>query len=260
MLSQRKEKGSSIARVLEIIEAISCTDRPISPSELTFLLDIPKPSIHRLLQQLEADNYVQFNLRGLLVPGDRMHSIALGVLHSRQFKALRQAILQNLTEKIGETCGIAIPNGDEMSYYDRVQTNWPLRISLPIGSNTPLWCTASGKLYLTSLPTERRQRIIDNLSLDKLARNTLTDPLSLEDELLKTKVNDLGTDNEEFVDGLVACSVPIKDQNGKLFACLYTHAPVFRKSLDELLDFESLMRKAAIDLGDLIKEDSCSKV
>ena len=93
-----------------------------------------------------------------------------------------------------------------------------------------------------------------------MARNTLTDPKSLEAELLKTKVNDLGTDNEEFVDGLVACSVPIKDQNGKLFACLYTHAPVFRKSLDELLDFESLMRKAALDLGDLIKEDSRTQV
>jgi IclR family acetate operon transcriptional repressor len=255
MTVQQREKGSYITRVLEIIEAISLAERPISPAELAFLLDIPKPSIHRLLQQLEADNYVQINMRGLLLPGDRMHNIALGVLHSRQFKALRQAILKNLAETIGETCGIAIPDGNEMVYYDRVQTNWPLRINLPIGINTPLWCSSSGKLYLTSLPNECRDLIINSLPLDKFARNTLTDPYSLERDLLKIQANELGTDNEEFIDGLVACSVPIKDQNGKLFACLFTHAPVFRKSLAELLEFEPLLRQAAIELGDLIKDD-----
>jgi DNA-binding IclR family transcriptional regulator len=254
MKAQRREKGSSITRVLEIIEAISRAERPMSPAELAFLLGIPKPSIHRLLQQLEADNYVQINMRGLLVPGDRMHNIALGVLHSSRFKALRQATLKNLAETIGETCGISIPDGTDMIYYDRVQTNWPLRIHLPVGSHTPVWCTASGKLYLSSLPTERRHRIVSKLSLDKLARNTLTDPELLESELLKIGDNELGTDNEEFVDGMVACAVPIKDENGRLFACLFTHAPVIRKSLDELLAFESVLRHAAIELGELLKE------
>jgi IclR family acetate operon transcriptional repressor len=254
MTALRREKGSSITRVLEIIEAISRAERPMSPAELAFSLDIPKPSIHRLLQQLEADGYVQTNMRGLLVPGDRMHSIALGVLHSSRFKALRQAILKNLAQSIGETCGIAIPDGTEMIYYDRVQTNWPLRIHLPVGTHTPTWCTASGKLYLSSLPEERRQRIIGKLSLDKLARNTLTECKLLESELLKVQEYELGTDNEEFIDGMVACSVPIKDQDGKLFACLFTHAPVIRKSLDELLGFESLLRQAAIELGDLLKQ------
>jgi IclR family acetate operon transcriptional repressor len=141
-----------------------------------------------------------------------------------------------------------------MIYYDRVQTNWPLRIHLPVGSHTPAWCTASGKLYLSSLPKERRHRIIDKLSLKKLARNTLIEPESLEAELLMIQANELGTDNEEFIDGMVACAVPIKDQDGKLFACLFTHAPVIRKSLDELLAFDSVLRQAAIEVGDLLKE------
>jgi DNA-binding IclR family transcriptional regulator len=68
------------------------------------------------------------------------------------------------------------------------------------------------------------------------------------------QANELGTDNEEFIDGMVACAVPIKDQDGKLFACLFTHAPVIRKSLDELLAFDSVLRQAAIEVGDLLKE------
>lgn len=246
------EKGSSITRVLEIIEAVSRAQRPMSPTDLADQLGIPKPSIHRLLGQLEADGYLQSTMRGLLVPGGRLHEVALGVLHNECFKAPRQAILKRLTSTIGETCGIAIPNGTEMIYYDRVQAEWPLQINLPVGSRTPVWCTSSGKLYLSSLPRERRLRIVTNLPLRPYARNTLTDAAALETELMKIRADDLGTDNEEFVDGLVACAVPVKDQHGRLFACLFAHAPLIRKSLDDLRTYAPLLREAAAELGRLI--------
>ena len=251
MAASGKEKGSSISRVLEIIEAVSKAERPMSPADLAYQLDIPKPSIHRLLTLLEGDGYLQINMRGLIVPGGRMHDIALGVLYSGRFKAPRQAILKRLVAEIGETCGIAIPNGTEMIYYDRVQTDRPLQMHLSVGSHTPIWCTSSGKLYLSSLPRERRQRIINNLPLHRYARNTLTSAVALEAELLKIGMDELGTDNEEFVDGLVACAVPISGRDGRLFACLFTHAPLISKSLDELLTYTPLLREAAIELGQL---------
>ncbi|QLC73780.1 IclR family transcriptional regulator [Pseudomonas sp. LPB0260] len=254
MTTTTREKGSSISRVLEIIEAVSRAERPMSPADLAYQLDIPKPSIHRLLSQLEGDGYLQINMRGLIVPGDRMHDIALGVLHSGRFKAPRQAILKRLTAEIGETCGIAIPNGTEMIYYDRVQTDRPLQVYLPVGSHTPIWCTASGKLYLSSLPRERRQRIINNLPLQRFARNTLTSAAALEAALLKTRDEELGTDDEEFVDGLAACAVPIRGRDGRLFACLFAHAPLIRKSLGELLTYTPLLREAAGELGQLIND------
>jgi DNA-binding IclR family transcriptional regulator len=254
MSTSAREKGSSITRVLEIIEAVSRAERPMSPADLAYQLDIPKPSIHRLLAQLEGDGYLQTNMRGLIVPGSRMHEIALGVLYSGRFKAPRQSILQRLTAEIGETCGIAIPNGTEMIYYDRVQTDRPLQVHLPIGSHTPAWCTASGKLYLSTLSKERRQRIIHNLPLRQYARNTLTDPHALEADLLNIRASQVGTDNEEFVDGLAAFAVPVKDRDGRLFACLFVHAPLICKSLDELLTYTPLLRQAAVELGQLISD------
>ncbi len=258
MTDQRRQKTSSITRVLEIIESVSRAERPLSPADLALQLDIPKPSMHRILQQLDAEGYLQTNMRGLLVPADRLHSVALGVLYTSRFKALRQAILKKLAAKVGETCGISIPDGTEMIYYDRVQTNWPLQVHLPIGSHTPVWCTASGKLYLSSLAKDRRQRIIHNLPLEKRARNTLVNPEDLESALLEISGNDRGTDNEEFVDGMVAFAVPIKDKDGRLFACLFTHAPILRKSLAELLEFEPLLRQAALELGELIGDNQSS--
>jgi DNA-binding IclR family transcriptional regulator len=167
---------------------------------------------------------------------------------------VRQAILTKLTDEIGETCGIAIPNGTEMIYYDRVQTDWPLQIHLQVGSHTPTWCTASGKLYLSSLPRERRLTIINKLPLSQYTRNTVTDPQMLEAELVRIKRTRVGTDNEEFADGMVACAVPILDDKGKLLACLFTHAPVIRKSLPELLNYLPILSSAAEQLGRLIDD------
>jgi DNA-binding IclR family transcriptional regulator len=252
MQSSLREKGSAVARVMHIIEAVSKAERPLSPADLAIFLHIPKPSIHRLVNQLEEDGFLQTTLRGLIIPGVRMHSVAWGVLHSERFSVARRAILEQLTEQIGETCGIAIPKGTEMVYYDRVQSDWPLQLNLQVGSHTPTWCTASGKLYLSSLPKQRRQKIISHLPLRQYARNTIVDAQALEAELAAIKMRKISTDNEEFVDGMVGCGVPILDSDNKLCACLFSHAPVLRKSLDQLIGYSDILRAAAAELGSLI--------
>lgn len=252
MTSKRPGRGPSVTRVMEIVEAVSSAEQPMSPADLSFYLGIPKASLHRLIQQLEADGYVQTNMRGKIVPGARMYKVALGVIHSSRYQLQRQAILQRLGRELDEACGIAIPDGTEMIYYDRVESSWPLQFNLKTGSRVPLWCTSSGKLYLSLLPKTMRHRVINNLPLDKFSRATLTDPDSLEESLVSIRANEMGIDNEEYIDGMVGCSVPIKNSDGHFIASLYTHVPVVRKSLDELKTFEPQLRKAAEDISELV--------
>jgi DNA-binding IclR family transcriptional regulator len=141
-----------------------------------------------------------------------------------------------------------------MVYYDRVQADWPLQVNLQVGSHTPSWCTASGKLYLSSLPKDRCQSIINKLVLTQYTRNTLVDASKLESQLQHIKTSGVGTDNEEFIDGMVAIAVPITDSSGKLCACLFTHAPVIRKSFDELSRYTDVLQCAAAYLGHMIDD------
>lgn len=252
MSETKREKSSTILRVLEIVEAISTCESPMSPTDLGILLDIPKPTAHRLVSTLIEEGFVYTDLRGNVMPGDRLHSISLGVLYSSRHKALRQAILKKVSNQIGETCGIAIPSGAEMVYYDRVEANWPLRLHLPVGSKVPAWCSASGKLYLSTLPEARRHAVIKNMVLEKLTKNTITDPAMLELQLQNIKSTGVGLDDEEFIDGMSAVSVPIFSDDGKLFACLFCHAPLIRKSLDQLLGYVGLLHSAAGEIADII--------
>lgn len=247
-----REKGSSITRVLEIIEAVAEARDPLTPTALADRLDIPKASAHRLVQTLEREGFLQTGLRGGLLPGERLHAAALNILYAGRRKAERQAILQRLSETLGETCGLAMPDGLEMRYFDRVQTNWPLQINLPVGSRTPLWCTASGKLYLATLPPEQLERLLAKLPIRPLARNTLTDRSALRDELATIREQDMAVDSEEFIDGMVACAVPVRDARGELFACLFAHAPLIRCSQAQLLGFVPQLREAATALEAIV--------
>ncbi len=44
-----QEKESSHLRVIKIIEAITLADRPMSPTDIALKLDIPKPTVHRII-------------------------------------------------------------------------------------------------------------------------------------------------------------------------------------------------------------------
>ena len=70
--------------------------RDLSVSELSALVDIPKPTMHRLVRQFEGDGLLQRGLHGKLRgPGPRLVSFALDVLRYWAEAAPRQAILQS---------------------------------------------------------------------------------------------------------------------------------------------------------------------
>ena len=153
-----------------------------------------------------------------------------------------------MARRIGETCNISVPDGLAMIYWDRVETEWPLKVQLPVGSRVPLYCTASGKLFLASLPPGRRRQLLARLDLQRRTPNTIADAAALEAALETIARSQMGTDNEEFIEGMIAIAVPIAEKSGRLFATLSFHAPVVRMSLEEAVGHADVLREAARDL------------
>ena len=91
-------KVSSITRVLEIIEAVSYASKPISPLELSQELDIPKPTIHRLIQNLVDEGFVTVDIGGGIIPGKRVRNLGVELWQQRLFFNERQMILQKLVD------------------------------------------------------------------------------------------------------------------------------------------------------------------
>ena len=258
MISEIDNRGKSSAalRVLSILETVAKSSTPMTATEINAELKLPKPTIHRLCTMLENQGYLQPRLDGRgYLPGRRLSTMAMGIFSNNDhWRTERHGILQRLSEEVGETCNISIPDGSQMVYFDRVETHWPLRIQLKKNDRVPIYCTASGKLFLNNLPSAKRSRLLAKLHFQQYTENTLTDVNELKDQLKRLSQQDIGMDNEEFMQGMVAVAVPLRSEEGAFYGALAMHAPSARMSMKQAISHLPKLRLAALDLVELINE------
>ena len=244
-------------RLLLVLEAVADKGAPITPTEANLGLGLPKPTIHRLFATLEAEGFLQREMDGRSYSaGRRLRQFSVGVLSSQRIRMARTTILQRLAEEIGETCNIAIPDRESMTYLDRVETKGPLRILLPIGSHVPFYCTASGKTYLSSLKETHLESYLSAAKLDAHTPNTVTDRGALREEIALIRDRGYGEDREEFMEGMIALAVPILDGHGRLLSTLSFHAPTQRLTLADAVTHLPALRKASQALSALVFEET----
>lgn len=242
-------------RLLYLLEEVARAGAPVAPSALSEALDLPKPTVHRLLTTAEETGFLQRDVDGRCYgPGKRMRRLSVNVLSSQRVRTERLRIMKALAEDVGETCNLAAPGRDGMVYLDRVETHWPLRIQLPVGTQVPFHCTASGKMYLSSLRLDRLDRYLHSAELTQQTANTLTDTQHLKAELDATRRRGYSTDNGEFMDGMTAIAAPICDDQGRLLTTLSLHAPEQRSSLADLERELDRLKEAIQQLEALIED------
>ncbi len=240
-------------RLLLILEEVARRGVAVKPSDLIEALGLAKPTIHRLLQTAEAEGFLQRDLDGRSYgPGHRLRLLSVNTMSSEHLRTARLAILRSVAEQVGETCNLAIPDREGMIYLDRVETKWPLRIQLPVGTQVPFHCTASGKMYLSTL----RQKTLDGFlsagNLQPQTESSLTDPQSLRTEIQHIAENGYSTDDEEFMSGMAALAVPVQDGQGRLVGTLSVHAPTQRHNVNSLMSFLGILKKGANELSALL--------
>ncbi|KAG1694725.1 putative transcriptional regulator SauR [Nymphon striatum] len=145
-------------------------------------------------------------------------------------------ILQSLSENINETVNLTALDGNEIIYLDRIESNWPYRIHLPVGSHLPLHCTAAGKLFLANMNTGWQQRYLKAANLSKYTSKTITDVKEL---------------RGEYLDGMIALAVPVKNELGDVCYSIAVHAPSARIGLDDLKEYLPQLNEAALKISEL---------
>jgi DNA-binding IclR family transcriptional regulator len=230
---EERDNASAMLRALDILGDIARSETPVSVPELCARLSLPKPTVHRLCQKLEAESYLLREPDGRrFAVGPRFLRMGFDMLRN-SVSAERRGILEALVEAAGETCNFVTRVGSEAIYLDRVEAAWPLRMHLEVGSRVPMHCTASGKLFLSAMRPVQRRRILEALYLKAQTANTITTVPELEVELERITKCGYSMDDQEFLEGLVAIAVPVKDRRGTVVAAVACHGPLPRFSLEK---------------------------
>ena len=139
-------------RLVALLERVASKDQLFSLQALVDDTGLPKPTLHRMLQQLEGAGLLRREGDGRHYgTGVRLRRLAENLLLNDTLHGARHAVLRHLVDEVGESCNITALSGSEVIYLDRVETPAPLRFYLHPGSRVPVHCSASGKVFLAQM-------------------------------------------------------------------------------------------------------------
>lgn len=237
-------------RLFSLLEAIATKDQLFSLQTLTDETQIPKPTLHRMLQQLETAGLLERSADGRHYgTGTRLRRLAENLLLNDILHGARHAVLRHLVDEIGESCNLTALTGSEVIYLDRVETAAPLRFYLHPGSRVPAHCSASGKVFLSEMTPSQRQRLLAHAPLEAYTPKTLTNMEQLEQEFKQIKRQGFALDNEEFLPGLLCVAVLVPNASGRSNLCVAAQAPIMRLTLEKALQLLPALQRAAESLS-----------
>ncbi|MCZ2095667.1 MAG: IclR family transcriptional regulator [Anaerolineae bacterium] len=248
--TSRIDGDTPTMRLIALLEVIASKDEFVTLQGLVEETGLPKPTLHRMLHQLESARLLQREHDGRSYgTGARLRRLAENLLLNDTAHGARRAVLRRLKDEVGESCNITALSGGDVLYLDRVETAAPLRFYLHPGSRVPAHCSASGKLFLAQMTPAQRTRVLGPGPLQRYTPNTITEPEALERELAKVRAEGYALDDEEFLPGLVciAVLVPAAD-GGRSNVGLAVQAPIMRLTAAQAVGVLPVLRRAALDL------------
>ncbi|MFC9837337.1 IclR family transcriptional regulator [Rhodococcus sp. NPDC127530] len=242
-------------RLFALLEMVASKDQLFTLQGLVEETGMAKPTLHRMLQQLEGAGLLTRQNNGRHYgTGVRLRRFAENLLLNDTHHGARHAILRNLVAELGESCNVTTLSGSEVVYLDRVETSEPLRFTLHAGSRVPAHCSASGKMILSQLSPAQRRRLLGRMPLERYTNKTVTDVELIETELKQVRRDGYAIDDEEFLPGLVCAAVLVPCATGNSNLCIAVQAPVMRLTPDKALKLLPALRRAADAIGEIENE------
>lgn len=237
-------------KAFSVLEVVSQNSEATRMAEIIRGTGMTKPTAHRVVNMLLDMGFLERDgFDTGFIEGAGLVDLAHRTLAAAAPRSLRHTILQGISEQVGETVNYGVLSGGEVIYLDRVEAKWPLGLRFDAGSRVPAHCTAVGKLLLSRMPDSDLRALIESIPRSAYTANTITDVEPLLSALNCMRRDGIGTDDQEFMHGVVCVAVPVDDDDGRCFGGIAISAPLARMTLNQMLAYVPQMRKAADNLA-----------
>ncbi len=242
----------SLAKGLEVLQALASTAEPCSLSQLAQGVGITVSSAHRLLHTLEALGYVERDAearRYRLAP--KVLGLGFAYFRSADLWQVAHPYLVEASRRHGETFNLAVLDGTDILYIDRVKTRRILSINLEIGSKLPAYCTSMGRVLLAHLPEGEARQILARSRRQRFTERTVTDPDRVLGILREVRARGFAVNDGELAVELRSVAAPVRNASGRVVAAvnMAVHASEYTSR-----DVEERLGPIVKDVADRISE------
>ena len=196
------------SRALALMGAFDEEHRRLTLTELARRAGLPVPTAHRLVGELVAWGAPARTSTGDYVIGRRLWDLGLLAPHQAGLVEVASPYLHDLYGATLATVHLAVREGTEVLYVDRLRGSASVPIVSNVGSRLPMHATGVGKVLLAHAPPEVQRAVLSDLP--RITAYTITQPGILQRQLAAVRRDDHATTVEEMSLGGCSVAVPVR--------------------------------------------------
>ena len=236
----------SVSNAARVLKAFNPNEREWGVTDLARRLSIAKSTAHRLLATLTDEGLLEQD------PSSGRYRLGLVVFDmaaAAQSADLHEAVLTPMTElrnRTGETVQVAVLDGREVVYVERLDSPNTLRLFIEVGRRNAAHSTGCGKALLAFLPPDQLERVLRSWKMEPKTVHTITDVKVLRDDLAETRRRGYAVNRRESEVGIISVAAPIRDISGRTVAAVSVAGPAERLEPHELQLAQATIECAAL--------------
>jgi IclR family transcriptional regulator, KDG regulon repressor len=219
--------NNTLVKGLCLLEVLARRSEAMGVSELANAADMPKSGVHRLLQALVDEGYVEQSSSGRYRVSIKLWEVASAALPGFDLRRHAQDVMQKLVEETGESVHLSVLDRHEVVYVHKLEaaTN-PVRAYSQIGGRVPAHCVATGKAMMAF----RGPRFLSLAAetLKPATVNTITEPRAFLAAMAEIRARGYASNGGEWrlgIHGLASC---IFDEAGTVIGAIGISGPAAR--------------------------------
>jgi DNA-binding IclR family transcriptional regulator len=219
----------SIERAFAVLRALAT--EPAGISEVARRVDLPTSTVARLLGTLATLGAVsRVDDSAAYRVGPTLADLAAAADPSAGLITASRAFLAELVERLGETAGLSILDGDQVLYLDQVESANEVQVRDWTGTRLPWHVVSSGLVLAAHLEPERAEAWLREPH-ERFTARTVTDAATLRSRLEAARDQGYVWTIEEFHEGISSVAAPVLTSTGgavTAVAAIHCHGPSYR--------------------------------
>ncbi|MFB9378395.1 IclR family transcriptional regulator [Kineococcus gynurae] len=207
-MSRNESPGRSVtSKVLAVLGAFDPGARELTLSRLAERAGLPVSTTHRLVAELAEWGALDRTTDGTYTVGRRLWTLGLLAPVHSDLRSVAAPFLQDFHAATRATVQLAVRDGDQVLYVDRLSGNVSVPVVSQIGYRLPMHATAVGKVLLAHAPDDVVTRVMGRLT--RHTPWTITSPAILDGQLRRARSEGFATTGEEMSRGASSVAVPV---------------------------------------------------
>lgn len=218
MAGNTSQPGATVtSRALGVLGAFDETHRQLSLSALAERANLPLPTAHRLVGELSAWGALERLESGQYAIGRRLWALGHLARAETGLREVAEPFLHDLYGATMATVHLAVREGTDVVYIDRLRGNRSVPVVSKVGGHLPMHATGVGKVLLAYAPDDVQTAVLANLT--RVTPYTITQPGILRRQLRRVLDEGYATTSEEMSLGACSLAVPVF-RRGEVVAAL----------------------------------------